>query len=179
MGGAYRRTKRPNGVPPLLPGAGTAKQRMYEALRAYFLEDRPSPTPPGPSATRPGPSGSCATSSAGTPRPPSSSPAPRGPRSQPKKSAARELIVALRKQNHSVYEISEELKERQVALSPTAVREVLKEEGFAPPPRRLDEERPYRPRPTAEPVADVRSLFTAPRAPSPPAAAGFSSSCPT
>lgn len=81
-----------------------------------------------------------------------------GPRSQPKKSAARELIVALRKKNHSVYEISEALKEKKLALSPTAVGEVLKSEGFAPLPRRRDDERPQRPRPTLEPVADVRCL---------------------
>src|SRR5438445_5326337 len=53
-------------------------------------------------------------------------------------SAARDLIVRLRKQNHSVYEISDALKEQQCPLSPTAVREVLKQEGFAPLPRRLD-----------------------------------------
>jgi hypothetical protein len=45
-----------------------------------------------------------------------------------------------------------------VALSATAVREVLAQEGFAPLPRRLDEERPARLCPTTEPVADVRSF---------------------
>ena len=45
--------------------------------------------------------------------------------------AARETIVDLRKQNYSVYEISDTLKERGLALSPTGVREVLKAEGFA------------------------------------------------
>jgi hypothetical protein len=64
-----------------------------------------------------------------------------GPRDQPKKSAARDLIVELRKRNYSVYEISESLKERQLSLSPTAVREVLKVEGFAPYPGRLDRSR--------------------------------------
>src|SRR5262249_24791547 len=49
----------------------------------------------------------------------------------------RDLIIELRIQNHSVYEISEALKERKSPLNPTAVREVLKEEGFAPLPRRL------------------------------------------
>jgi len=87
----------------------------------------------------------------------------RGPRSQPKKSAAREMIVHLRKQNYSVYEISEALKEADRPLSPTAVREVLKEEGFAPLPRRLDEERPSYPRPTAEPIADARAFTLVPR----------------
>ena len=90
--------------------------------------------------------------------------APRhGPQTQPQKSAARDTIVDLRKQNYSVYDISETLKDRGLTLSPTGVREVLKAEGFAPLPRRLDEERPARPRPTIEAVADVRALSLAPR----------------
>ena len=36
-----------------------------------------------------------------------------GPTQQPKKSVARDLIVELRKQNHSVYEISDTLKDRK------------------------------------------------------------------
>jgi hypothetical protein len=139
------------------------KHRMYEALRAYFVEGRPSaevardfsyssgsfhvlchhfrrdPDPIFFVSTRP------------------------GPRSQPKKSAARDLVVQLRKQNHSVYEISEALKEQKCPLSPTAVREILQEEGFAPLPRRLDQERPDRPSPTIEPVADVRQFSLTPR----------------
>ncbi len=87
----------------------------------------------------------------------------KGPHFQPKKTAARDLIVNLRKRNHSVYEISEILKDHDRLLSPTGVREVLKAEGFAPLPRRLDEERPQRPRPTIEPIADVRSFSLAPR----------------
>src|SRR5438132_2280289 len=86
-----------------------------------------------------------------------------GPQSQPKKSAARDLIIKLRKQNHSVYEISQILKDRHSPLSPTGVREVLKAEGFAPLPRRLDEERPRQPRPTVEPVANVKLFSQAPR----------------
>jgi hypothetical protein len=73
------------------------------------------------------------------------------------------LIVSLRKRNHSVYEISQILKERNCPLSPTGVREVLKVEGFAPLPRRLDEERPDYPRPTVEAVADVREFSLLPR----------------
>jgi transposase len=85
----------------------------------------------------------------------------RGPQEQPKKSAAREMIIALRKRNYSVYEISEALGESKTPLSPTAVGEVLREEGFSRLPRRLDEERPARLRPTAEAVADVRSFQVA------------------
>ena len=143
-----------------------SKQRTYEALRAYFVDELPSSEvarafgyttgsfqvlchhfrrdadPVFFVSTRP------------------------GPRSQPKKSAARHLIIELRKQNHSVYEISEALKEQNCPLSPTAVREVLRAEGFAALPRRLDSERPDRsdrPRPTIEPIADVRKLSLAPR----------------
>ena len=48
-------------------------------------------------------------------------------------------------------------------MSPTAVREVLKAEGFAPLPRRLDEERAQQPRASIEAVADVRCFSREPR----------------
>jgi hypothetical protein len=86
-----------------------------------------------------------------------------GPRQQPRKSRAHEQIVTLRKRNYSVYEISRALKEKGTPLSPTAVREVLAEEGFAPLPRRLDEERPFRIGPNAEAVANVRDFVLAER----------------
>jgi len=73
------------------------------------------------------------------------------------------LIVALRKQNHSSYEISELLQQQGKPLSPTAVQEVLRQEGFARLPRRGEEERPPRPRPTVEAVADVRAFSLTPR----------------
>ncbi len=85
-----------------------------------------------------------------------------GPRYQPKKSAARELIIELRKQNRSIYEISAALKEQGMGLSPTAVREVLKAEGFAALPRRLEAERTPGPQPTAEAVADARAFSLTP-----------------
>ncbi|MGB8951099.1 MAG: hypothetical protein WCC06_00325 [Candidatus Aminicenantales bacterium] len=139
------------------------KHRIYEALRAYFVEGRP----PKEVARALGYSvGSFHVLCHHFRRDPDpvffASPRP-GPRSQPKKSAARELIISLRKQNYSVYEISQTLKEKNCPLSPTAVREVLKEEGFAPLPRRLDEERPSYARPTIEPVADVRAFSLEPR----------------
>ena len=82
-----------------------------------------------------------------------------GPRQQPKKSRAHEQIVTLRKRNYSVYEISRALKDQGTPLSATAVREVLAEEGFAPLPRRLDEERPIRVGPNAEAVANVQEFI--------------------
>ena len=141
----------------------TARQRQYEALRAFYLERRPSAEvarhfgysalafrqlchtfrqrdlPEFFAATRP------------------------GPREQPKKSRAHEQIIALRKRNYSVYEISQALKEQGTPLSATAVGEVLAAEGFAPLPRRLDTERPRHIGPTVEAVADVREFVLTPR----------------
>ena len=139
------------------------KHRQYEALRAYLVEGRPAQEV----ARAFGYSRNsfhvlCHHFRRETQ--PAFFLSPRhGPQTQPKKSAARDLIVQLRKQNHSVYEISQTLKDRHCSLSPTGVREVLKAEGFAPLPRRLDEERPQQPRPTVEPVADVREFSLAPR----------------
>jgi len=79
----------------------------------------------------------------------------RGPHSQPKKGAARELILAMRKQNLSVYDIESALKDQPTPLSATAIWEILREEGFSRLPRRLDESAPAAPgrsrpkRPTA------------------------------
>jgi hypothetical protein len=136
---------------------------MYEALRAYFLEDRPPKEVAPAFGYSVGYFHLLCHHFRRDPAPAFFVSPRRGPRSQPKKSAARDLIVRLRKQNYSVYEISHTLQERNCPLSPTAVREVLKEEGFAPLPRRLDEERPDYPRPTIEPVADVRKFSLAPR----------------
>src|SRR5712675_1373993 len=141
----------------------TPRQRQYEALRAFFMEGlasaevarrfgyspaafrmlcydfRRGELPDFFALTRP------------------------GPREQPKKSLAREQVVALRKRNYSIYDISKALKQQGTPLSATAVREILAEEGFAPLPRRLDEERPASVGPTTEAVADVRSFMLDPR----------------
>jgi hypothetical protein len=141
----------------------SARQRQYEALRAYFVEGKPSAEVARAFNYTPGSFQVMCHHFRRDPDPLFFvSPQP-GPRSQPKKSAARNLIVELRKTNHSVYEISEQLKDRGTRLSPTGVREVLKAEGFAALPRRLDDERPERPRPTVMPTADVRQLSLAPR----------------
>lgn len=141
----------------------TARQRQYEALRAYFLDQQPSAQVARRFGYSPGTFRVlCHAFRRGqlpelfaTPRP--------GPRSQPNKSRAEVQIVALRKRNYSVYEISATLKQAGTPLSATAVREVLKAEGFAPLPRRLDEERPTAVGPTPEAIADVRAFSLAPR----------------
>ncbi len=139
------------------------RQRQYEALRAYFVEGRPAKEAARAFGYSVGSFHVLCHHFRRDPAPAFFTSPRRGPRSQPKKAAARETIVALRKQNYSVYEISATLKERHCPLSPTAVWEVLKAEGFAPLPRRRDDERPAYPRPTAEPIADVRTFSVAPR----------------
>ena len=134
------------------------RHRRYEALRAYFLEARPSQAVARAFGYTPGSFRVLCHAFRRDPDPQFFTAPQLGPQTQPKKSKARELIMGLRKQNHSVYEIAGALKERRIALSPTAVREVLREEGFAPLPRRLDEERPAHLGPTVEPVADVRAF---------------------
>ncbi len=141
-----------------------AKQRQYEALRAYFVEGRPAVEVARAFGYTYGTFRTLCYEFRHE-RTPSFFAVPHpGPKTQPKKSAVRETILALRKRNYSIYEISTALKEDGVAaLSPTAVREVLKAEGFAALPRRLDEERPARPHPTVEPIADARAFSLAPR----------------
>src|SRR6202166_3498902 len=141
----------------------TARQRQYEALRAYFL----AATPSAEVARSFGYSSGafrvlCHDFRHGL-LPELFASGRAGQRVQPKKSRAHEQIVALRKRNYSVYEISLALKEQGMPLSATAVREVLAEEGFAPLPRRRDEERPQGVRPSAEAVANVHDFVLSPR----------------
>ena len=138
--------------------ASHPRQRMYEALRAYFLEGRPSHEAARAFGYSPGSFRVLCHQFRRDPDPRFFVSLSRGPREQPKKSKARDLAVTLRKQNHSVYEISHALKERKMGLSPTAVREVLRAECFAALPRRLEEERPVGLGPSVEPVADVREF---------------------
>jgi transposase len=139
------------------------RQRQYEALRAYFLDQLSSAEAARRFGYTPGAFRVLCHAFRRDQLPEFFAVARPGPQAQPKKTRAHEQIVALRKRNYSVYEISQALKEQGVELSVTAVREVLAQEGFAPLPRRLDEERPARLGPTTEPVADVRSFALNPR----------------
>src|SRR5712691_6688445 len=89
----------------------SAKQRQYEALRAYFVEESDSAEAARRFGYTPGAFRVMCHHFRRDPDPIFfASPRP-GPRIQPRKSAAREEIVSLRKRNYSVYEISEALKE--------------------------------------------------------------------
>jgi len=136
----------------------TPRQRQYEALRAFYLEDEPSAEVARRFGYSPGAFRVLCHAFRRGELPELFATAHPGPREQPKKSRAHEQIVALRKRNYSVYEISRALKEQGTPLSATAVREVLATEGFAPLPRRLDEERPFRVGPTVEATANVKEF---------------------
>jgi transposase len=139
------------------------KQRQYEALRAYFIENKPSNVAATEFGYSPKAFRVLCHHFRRDPHPSFFASSRRGPPARSRKASARDRIVELRKKNHSVYEISEILKDGDIRLSPTAVRQILHEEGFAPLPRRLDDERPDYPRPTIEPAADVRAFSLAPR----------------
>src|SRR5262250_3022758 len=140
----------------------TARQRQYEALRAFFLDGLTSKEVAHQFGYSHGAFRVlCHDFRRGLLRDFFATTRP-GPREQPKKSKARDQVLALRMRNYSIYDISRALKEQGIILSATAVREILAAEGFAPLPRRLDEERPVLIGPTTEAVADVRAFALAP-----------------
>lgn len=135
--------------------------RQYEALRAYFVEQLPGPEVARRFGYTPG----------------SLQQLVHQFRQQPERSffiaptrpgvkadeAVRKQIVRLRKQNLSVYDISEALKKEGSARTPVAVAQVLRREGFAKLPRRGDDERLPGTKPTAADPADARTLSLEPR----------------
>jgi len=137
----------------------TPSQRQYEALRAYFVEGMASPKVARRFGYTPAAFRMLCYDFRRGELPDFFAVKRRGPLQQPKKSKVRNIVVDLRKRNYSIYEISAALKEQGTPLGTTAVREILAAEGFAPLPRRLDEERPVGVGPTTEAVADVRSFI--------------------
>ena len=86
-----------------------------------------------------------------------------GPRYAPARDRVRELVVAMRKRNLSVYDIQRELAQAGHTICINALAVLLREEGFARLPRRLDDERPAATRPATEAAADVRTVSLEPR----------------
>jgi len=141
-------------------------QRQYEALRAYLVDEEPS----GDVARRFG-------YSAGTfrvlchqfrhdPQKRASffRQPQRGPHSSPARDRVRDLAVAMRKRNLSVYDMQRELAAAGHTISINSLTVLLREEGFSRLPRRADDERPATAKPEIADVADVRRLDLSPRA---------------
>jgi hypothetical protein len=139
--------------------------RQYEAFRAYFLEGCPSQEVAHRFGYTPGsfrvlchqfrhdPDKQRRFFQEATP----------GPRYAPARDLVRDLVVAMRKRNLSVYDIQHELAEAGHTISINALAVLLREEGFARLPRRLDDERPAPTRPATQATADVRALSLEPR----------------
>ncbi len=143
----------------------TIQQRQYEALRTYFVEGGPS---------------------AGVAQHFGYSPGSfrvlchrfrhdldfrqgffqvlhTGPNHAPLRDRSRELVIALRKQYLSVYDIQDDLEQAGHTLSTHSITLILQEEGFARLPRRRDDERPATTLPEPAAIADVRALDLSPR----------------
>src|SRR4051812_39295431 len=143
----------------------TSQQRQYEALRAYFVEKLPSHEVAHRFGYTPGAFRVLCHQFRHDPAkrvgffPPSTP----GPHSAPKRDRVRNLAVAMRKRNLSVYDIRRELADAGHTISINALSVLLREEGFARLPRRLDEERPQVLRPETAAIADIRALSLVPR----------------
>jgi hypothetical protein len=143
----------------------SALQRQYEALRAFFVDRIPSAEAARRFGYTPGSFRvlchqfrhdadfrarffAAATHS----QPPA-----------PVRDRVRDLAVAMRKRNLSVYDIQRELAEAGHAVSIHTLTLLLRAEGFARLPRRRDDERPPTLRPEPAAAADVRALSLSPR----------------
>jgi transposase len=142
--------------------ANTA-HRQYEALRAYFVEGLKSQEAASRFGYADGSFRMLVHAFRKDPQRAFFVPTPKGRTRLAGQDALRQKIVALRKQNLSIYDISEAITKEEEPISPVTVAKVLQEEGFARLPRRLDEERPPGGRPTAADVADVSQLNLEPR----------------
>ena len=137
--------------------------RQYEALRAFFVDGLSSVEVAKRFGYTPGSFRVLVHQFRRNPGRAFFLPPAKGPRQAPKSDPVRDQVVALRKQNLSIYDISRALKKNDILLSPVAVSLILQEEGFARLPRRADEERPPGARPTTAEVADARQLNLNPR----------------
>jgi hypothetical protein len=140
-----------------------ARHRQYEALRAYFVEKRSCAEAAERFGYTPGSFRVLAHKFRMDPRRTFFVAPQKGPKSAPKQDRLRGRVVALRKRNLSIYDISRALAAEGETLSAVAVSLILKAEGFARLPRRAEEERPERARPATAAVADVRELDLSPR----------------
>jgi hypothetical protein len=140
-----------------------ATHRQYEALRAFFVEGISSAEVARSFGYTPGSFRVLVHQFRQNPRRDFFLTPAKGPQSAPKADPLRDCVIALRKQNLSIYDISRDLAHQGHPLSPVAVGQILKEEGFARLPRRADDERPPGSRPTTAAVADVRQFDLSPR----------------
>lgn len=135
-----------------------SRQRQYEALRAYFVEQLPTKDV----ASRFGFSSGafrvlCHQFRNDSERNFFVETKP-GPKYGPRRDQARERIIVLRKKNYSIVDIHLALHEEGIKLSSASIWKILQEDGFSRLPRRKDEELPEHSRPEKAAYADIRQL---------------------
>jgi transposase len=137
--------------------------RQYEALRAYFVEGLSSKEAARKFGYTEGSFRVLVHEFRQNPHRQFFLPPSKGPQKAPKKDKVRQEVIALRKDNLSIYDIGRVLETKGHKVSPVSVSLILKQEGFARLPRRADEERLPGARPIAGVAADVRQLDLSPR----------------
>lgn len=140
-----------------------ATHRQYEALRAFFVEGIKSAEAAERFGYTPGSFRVLTHQFRQDAARQFFLPPDKGPKRTGEQEERRQKIIALRKQNLSIYDISRALQDQERPVSPVSVGLVLKEEGFARLPRRADEERPATVKPITAEVADCRQLDLSPR----------------
>jgi transposase len=141
-------------IRPFLEPANST-HRQYEALRAFFVDGHNSKEAAKRFGYTEGSFRVLVHEFRKNPHRQFFLPPAKGPHKAPKKDKVRAKVIALRKENLSIYDISKVLKTKGYKLSPVSISIILKEEGF--------HRRPPVTRPTAGDVADVRQLDLTPR----------------
>ena len=139
--------------------------RQYEALRAFFVDGQPSHEVARRFGYTPGAFRVLCHEFRHDPEKRNSffQHIKHGPQSAPVRDRVRDLAVALRKKNLSVYDIQRELASAGHSISINALSTLMHEEGFERLPRRRDEERPAAIRPEAAAIANIKALDLSPR----------------
>lgn len=139
--------------------------RQYEALRAFFVEGQPSHEVARRFGYSPGAFRVLCHEFRHVPGKRASffQHAKHGPQRAPVRDRVRDLAVAMRKKNLSVYDIQHELAAAGHRISINALSTLMREEGFERLPRRRDDERPATIRPEAAAIANIRALDLSPR----------------
>jgi hypothetical protein len=139
--------------------------RQYEALRAFFLEGQPSHAVARRFGYTPGSFRVLCHEFRHDPEKRNSffQEVKHGPQNAPVRDRVRDLTIAMRKKNLSVYDIQRELAVAGHGISINALAILLREEGFERLPRRRDDERPATVKPEAAAIADINELDLSPR----------------
>lgn len=139
--------------------------RQYEALRAFFVEGQPSHEVARRFGYSPGAFRVLCHEFRHVPEKRASffQHVKHGPQRAPVRDRVRDLAVAMRKKNLSVYDIQHELAAAGHRISINALSTLMREEGFERLPRRRDDERPATIRPEAAAIANIKALDLSPR----------------